>query len=242
MESAIVTGASRGIGFACAEALAKEGMHIVALASSYREEVRERFDRCFVSGYTYVAGDINDRDVRQRLIDEASQREFTMLVNAAGVAPLERRDILEMTEESFDRVMDTNLKSTFFLTQSAAKVMKRGRIITITSVSSYAASVERGEYCMSKAALSMMTELFALRLAPLGIGVYEIRPGVIRTDMTQPVIEKYEKLAKGGVIPRGRLGEASDVAKIVTAVARGDFDYCTGQVFDCDGGFSVRSL
>ncbi len=161
------------------------------------------------------------------------------------MAPRERRDLLEATEESFDEVIATNLKGPHFLTQGAAKWMTEqgaGRIVFVTSISSYTASVNRGEYCISKAGLSMTVALYALRLADLGIKVFEIRPGIIRTDMIARVEQVYEEKIAGGLLPQRRMGEGSDVARAVRAVADGLLDYSTGQVLNVDGGFSLRGL
>jgi NAD(P)-dependent dehydrogenase (short-subunit alcohol dehydrogenase family) len=161
------------------------------------------------------------------------------------MAPRERRDILEATEESFDEVLGTNLKGPYFLTQQAARWMgeqSNGRIVFITSISSYTASVNRGEYCISKAGLSMAVALYAERLAQLGIKVFEIRPGIIRTDMIAAVEKMYEERIAGGLLPQRRMGESSDVARTVRAIADGLLDYSTGQVLNLDGGFHLRSL
>ena len=171
--------------------------------------------------------------------------QLDLLVNNAGMAPRQRLDLLAATEESFDEVLNTNLKGPYFLTQSAARWMserKSGRVVFITSISAYTSSPNRGEYCVSKAGLSMAVKLFADRLAPDGIGVFEIRPGIIRTDMVAPVVEKYEKLAAEGLLPLGRLGESDDIARAVRALADGHLDYATGQVLDVDGGFHLRRL
>jgi len=174
-----------------------------------------------------------------------------VLVNNAGIAPRERRDLLELTEESYDHVMGVNLKSPFFLTQSAARIMmeliqtKRidgGAIINVSSISAYTASVNRGEYCLSKAGVSMATALWAARLADSGIRVYEVRPGVIATDMTSGVQKKYDALISGGLTPIRRWGQPDDVGRAVAAIARGDFPFSTGEVFNVDGGFHLRTL
>jgi NAD(P)-dependent dehydrogenase (short-subunit alcohol dehydrogenase family) len=167
------------------------------------------------------------------------------LVNNAGIAPPERRDILEATEESFDVVMATNLKGPYFLTQAAARWMAErgsGRIVFVTSISAYAVSVNRGEYCVSKAGLSMAAALYAARLAPCGVKVFEVRPGIIRTDMISKVEKAYEQRIAEGLLPERRLGEPSDVARPVRAIADGLLDYCAGQVLDVDGGFHLRTL
>ena len=174
-------------------------------------------------------------------------------MNCAGVAPLERRDILDMTEESFDHVMNINLKGTFFLTQSIANQMMNilsankikdytPRIINIGSISAYTSSVNRGEYCISKAGVSMITSLFADRLAAVGIPVFEVRPGIIETDMTAGVVEKYQNLIDNGLTPIKRLGQPKDVADCVWAAASGLLDFATGQVINADGGFHLRRL
>jgi NAD(P)-dependent dehydrogenase (short-subunit alcohol dehydrogenase family) len=161
------------------------------------------------------------------------------------MAPRERRDVLEASEESFDELIGTNLKGPHFLTQSAARWMVEqgsGRIIFVTSISSYTASVNRGEYCISKAGLSMSVALYAQRLASVGIGVFEIRPGIIRTDMISAVEKVYEEKVAGGLLPQRRLGEGADIARTVRAIADGLLDYSTGQILNVDGGFHLRSL
>jgi NAD(P)-dependent dehydrogenase (short-subunit alcohol dehydrogenase family) len=161
------------------------------------------------------------------------------------MAPRERRDLLDATEESFDELIATNLKGPHFLTQQAAKWMVEsgaGRIVFVTSISSYTASVNRGEYCISKAGLSMSVALYALRLAEMGIKVFEIRPGIIRTDMIAKVEQVYDEKIANGLLPQRRMGEGSDVARAVRTVADGLLDYSTGQVLNVDGGFSLRGL
>ena len=193
--------------------------------------------------------DIGSGEDRAGLLDFCYEKfgRLDLLVNNAGIAPRERRDLLEATEESFDEVLATNLKGPYFLTQDAARRMLKqdgahGRIVFVTSISSYTSSTNRGEYCVSKAGLSMTVQLFADRLAGEGLGVFEIRPGIIQTDMIAKVKGKYEKLAEEGLLPQGRLGLPEDIAKAVRAIADGGLDYSTGQVLDVDGGFHLRRL
>ena len=194
-----------------------------------------------------------DAEDRARLMSavDLDFGRLDVLVNNAGVASQARVDLLEATEESFDRLLNINLKGPYFLTQAAAKWMLEQKakgdernplIINITSVSAYAASPERGDYCVSKAGLSMMTKLFALRLASEGINVYEVRPGVIATDMTAKVKDKYDQLIDDGLTPIKRWGTAEDVAQAVAAVASGAFLFSTGEVINVDGGFHLRQL
>jgi|SRR5579863_1604227 len=252
--AAIVTGASRGIGRAIAQDLARTH-HVIATykgrrdaAESLRAEAGVEIFQCDVSSSTD----------RTALVDFARARfpRLDLLVNNAGMAPRERRDVLESTEESFDELVATNLKGPHFLTREAARWMLEarpekepgpgnlpfsGRIVFITSISSYTVSVNRAEYCISKAGLSMSAAVWAERLAANGIGVFEIRPGVIRTDMIAGVAQKYEERIRGGLIPQGRMGEPADVARAVRALADGLLDYSTGQVLNVDGGFQLRS-
>ena len=185
---------------------------------------------------------------RKNLVDTAIRTfgKVDILVNNAGVAPIERKDILEMSEESMDRLLGINLKGTFFLTQYTANKMIEGgfgdAIINVTSMSAYTASISRGEYCISKAGLAMATDLFAVRLAEYGINVYEIRPGIIRTDMTAGVSAKYEALIADGLLPIARMGEPEDIANAVYALASGLLKYSTGEVLNIDGGFHLRTL
>ena len=191
--------------------------------------------------------DISDIESVEKLVSFAEEKfgKIDLLVNNAGVAPKERKDILEINPDDFDFVLDINLKGTFFVTQKFVPLLRKNeksRIVNISSMSSYTASVNRGEYCISKAGISMITKLFAVRLAEYGISVIEIRPGIIETDMTSKVKEKYEKLISEGITPIKRMGQPEDIGKCVSSVAKGNFDFCTGTVIDCDGGFSVRSL
>ncbi len=251
---AIVTGASRGIGYAVAKRLGKDGCRVVLMASGSREKYEEPLRRLEEEGieYLYVRGDISVQADRLRLVEETVNRfgAIHILVNNAGVAPAVRSDLLDMTEESFDRVIGINTKGNLFLTQAVARQMmkqplegkKRGVIINISSCSSVVSSVNRGEYCVSKAGVSMLTTLFADRLAPEGILVNEVRPGVIATDMTGAVREKYDRLIEKGEFPIARWGTPEDVAGAVAALAGDDFLYTTGSYIDVDGGFHIRRL
>ena len=249
-KTVIVTGASRGIGRAVSLKLAADGFAVVAAARGTAEKAAEYVGELqkLSPESIYVSADISSEDDRRRLVDTAFDRfgGLDILVNNAGVAPTERRDILEMTEESMQRLLDINLKGTFFLTQYAANRMLAAKcgemIINVTSMSAYTASISRGEYCISKAGLSMATELFAARLAEYGINVYEIRPGIIRTDMTAAVTEKYEAMIAGGLLPISRMGTPEDIAGAVSAVASGALPYSTGEVINVDGGFHIRTL
>ena len=239
----VVTGGSRGIGRAIAVELAKT--HQVIGTYRGRRDAAESLRA--ETGADIQACDISSATDRQTLISQARQRfgKLDLLVNNAGIAQRERRDILDATEESFDQLIGVNLKGPHFLTQLAARWMLEqgsGRIVFITSISSYAASVNRAEYCVSKAALSMSVALYAQRLAACGIQVFEIRPGVIRTDMIAAVEKSYEERIAAGLVPQRRMGESADVAKAVRAIADGLLDYATGQVVNVDGGFHLRSL
>lgn len=249
-KTAIVTGASRGIGRAISLKLASDGYIVIAAARASEEKSAEYIAelKAISPDSIYVPADISDDTARKRLVDTAFEKfgRLDILVNNAGVAPLERNDILQMTAESMDRLLDINLKGTFFLTQYASNRMIENAcgeaIINVTSMSAYTASINRGEYCISKAGLAMVTELFAVRLAEYGINVYEIRPGIIRTDMTATVTEKYEKLIAGGLLPIARMGVPEDIAKAVSALASGALPYSTGEVINIDGGFHIRTL
>lgn len=240
---ALVTGAGRGIGRGIAVELAKTHTVVGAFRSN-TETARTLREE---TGAETFQMDISSAPDRAALIEFVRERHgrIDLLVNNAGVAPRQRRDILEATEESFAEVLDINLKGPYFLTQQAANLMLRrgsGRIVFVTSISAYTSSTARGEYCVSKAGLSMAVSLFADRLAAAGIGVFEIRPGIIQTDMIAAVRGKYEKLAAEGLLPQGRLGTPEDVAAAVRAIADGNLDYATGQVLNIDGGFHLRTL
>ena len=251
---ALVTGGSRGIGLAVARELGQAGYRLAILATrpeNFYPESMKYLQEAEVT-YHWFSGDIGSSEDRRRIVREVAESlgEIHVLVNNAGVAPKIRADLLDMTEESYDYVMDINTKGNMFMTQLVANQMcrqpvygsKRGTIINISSCSSEVSSVNRGEYCISKAGISMLTKLYADRLASERIYVYEIRPGVIRTDMTAAVEEKYEKLIQQGVFPIARWGLPEDVAKAVRAFCSDDFCYTTGSAIDVDGGFHIRRL
>jgi len=255
MKTALVTGGSRGIGYGIAECLAKDGFDLAINGVRDESSVTEVLDklRSFGVKVIYCQGDISGQESRKLIIDKVKQEfgQLNVMVNNAGVAPKERNDILEATEESFDYVVGTNLKGTYFLTQLAANWMVEqkeadeqfeGCIINVTSVSSTVASVNRGEYCIAKAGLSMVTQLYAARLGEFQIPVYEIRPGVIETDMTSGVKEKYDKMFSEGLAVQSRWGQPDDIGKAAASLARGDFPYSTGQVIMVDGGMTLQRL
>ncbi len=243
---AVVTGGSRGIGKAIAEELMKKDFIVIVTArnkNSGTDDMKKRYPDKF----RFVSCDISDPESRKNLVQfiEENFGKLDLLVNNAGVAPRERKDILEITPDDFDYLMNINLKGTFFLTQELTALLiknEKSRIVNISSMSAYTASVNRGEYCISKAGVSMITKLFASRLAQYGVSVIEVRPGIIETDMTSKVKEKYKQLISEGITPVNRMGKPEDVAKCVACVAEGSFDFCTGTVIDCDGGFNVRRL
>lgn len=243
---AVVTGGSRGIGKAIAEELLKIGYSVVITARNKSGEA-EALEKEYDGKVFFVPCDISKDEDRKNLFSfvDGTFGKLDLLVNNAGVAPRERNDILEITPEDFDYLTDINLKGTFFVTQGLAPLLmknEKSRIVNISSMSAYTASVNRGEYCISKAGIGMITKLFAARLAEYGVSVIEIRPGIIETDMTSKVKEKYEKFIAEGITPIKRMGQPLDVAKCVVSVAEGNFDFCTGTVIDCDGGFNVRRL
>ena len=254
MRTALVTGGSRGIGLSIVNELGLHGYRVALMATRPEEEYPESTEILRKAGvdYFWFSGDISNSEDRKRVVLQALEAlgTFDVLVNNAGVAPKVRADLLTMTEESFDYVIGTNTKANMFMTQAVALQMmkqplhgdKRGTIINISSCSAEVSSVNRGEYCVSKAGISMLTKLYADRLAPEGIFVYEIRPGVIRTDMTSQVEEKYTELIKQGMFPIARWGVPEDVAKAVRAFCSDDFCYTTGNYIDVDGGFHIRRL
>ena len=248
---ALVTGAARGIGAAIAVKLARSGFDLALFDVLETAHTAKAVAAAGREGLSLV-GDVAAAD-RASALEQIASRfgRLDVLVNNAGVAPKARADILEATEESYDRVMDINLKGPYFLTQAVAKWMVRQRaerpddwlcIVNISSMSAYTASPSRGEYCISKAGVSMATKLWAARLAEYGIGVYEIRPGIIATDMTEAVKDKYDRLIAEGLTPIRRWGQPADVAGAVAACARGELKFSTGEVINVDGGFHLRSL
>jgi 3-oxoacyl-[acyl-carrier protein] reductase len=256
-KTALVTGGSRGIGFGIASSLAAEGWSLVINGIRPAEAVGEALTglRKYGVRVGYARGDVSTSEGRAAIA--GATHEFTggktanLLVNNAGIAPKVRADLLELTEESYDNVMDTNLKGAFFLTQAFAREILAARrsdpsfsasIVNITSVSATVVSTNRGEYCIAKSGLAMLTQLFAARLGADGIPVYEVRPGVIRTDMTKGVTEKYDKLIGSGAFVQPRWGLPEDVGRAVAALARGDFSYSTGQVIMVDGGLTMVRL
>ena len=246
MKVAFVSGATRGIGRAIADRLHQNGYHVLYSGTRTERPADLPEDR------DYIGCNIADSEQRKAAFAYIDQHygRLDVLVNNAGVAPLVRQDILQMTEESFDRVLDINLKGTMFMCQHAANYMlahkdeweDQPRIINIGSISAYTSSTARGEYCISKAGLGMVTQLLADRLAAEGIPVFEVRPGIIATDMTEKVHEKYAKMIADGLLPIPRFGEPDDVAKMVEACCTGLLDYAAGQVLNADGGFSLRRL
>lgn len=252
---ALVTGGTRGIGLAVARALAAEGLDLV-LCGVREEALVEpvlRELRAEGAAVEYVRADVGERADRARLVSAVRERfaRLHVLVNNAGVAPRERLDLLEATEESFERLVRVNLQGPYFLTQALARFMLEQRrtdpawtgcIVNVTSMSAAVASTNRGEYCVSKAGLAMASRLFAVRLAAEGIPVYEVRPGIIRTDMTAAVAERYDRLIGEGLVPQGRWGLPEDVGRVVAALARGDAPYSTGSVIAVDGGLTLPRL
>lgn len=259
---AIVTGASRGIGKAIALELASLNYDIVISHFDFSPDGKPDETIClqtqeqiksFGVDCLCLRADVSSREDRQKLLDLTKDKfgRCDMLINNAGVAPSKRADLLDASEESFDHVISINLKGPYFLTQLVANWMikqkeefaaRNFRIVNTSSVSAYTSSPARGEYCISKAGVSMMTALYADRLAEYGIGVFEIRPGIIATDMTSVVKDKYDKLIAEGLTPTKRWGLPADIAKAVGAIAEGRLDFSTGQVINVDGGFHLRRL
>lgn len=254
-EVALITGGSRGIGYGIALQLAKEGYDIAINGVRDASAVTQQIAELEKAGakVLYCQANISLKDDRTKMLAQINGffGRLDVLVNNAGIAPRERKDILEATEESFSELIDTNLKGPYFLTQAVANWMIsqknerkefHGCIINISSISAVVASVNRGEYCIGKAGVSMATQLFAVRLAEYNISVYEIRPGIIQTDMTAGVTEKYDKLIAGGLTLQKRWGFPEDVGKAVLALVKGYLPYSTGQVINVEGGMLVKSL
>lgn len=256
MKTALVTGSRKGIGFATAKLLAQNGYRVILSSrtpenqiGAVREEIAAWPNECY-----YLPCDVSNAADRTEIFDRIIQREgrLDVLVNNAGIAPKIRQDLLETTEESFQHVLGTNLYGTFFMCQQGACRMLelrerlteeyQPRIINISSISAYTSSTNRPEYCISKAGISMTTTLFSDRLADTGIKVFEIRPGIIDTDMTEGVHEKYSRMIQEGITPIRRFGQPEDVANAVLAACSGLLDFSMGQILNADGGFSIRRM
>ena len=252
---ALVTGGTRGIGLGVARALAAEGFDLALCGLREEAEVAGAVAELRAKGgdVRYVRADVAARAGREALVAAVRSAfgRLHVLVNNAGVAPAVRADLLEAGEESFDRLVGVNLKGPYFLTQTVARFMLEQKerepgyaaaIVFVTSVSAEAASTNRGDYCVSKAGLAMAVRLFALRLAAASIPVYEVRPGIVHTDMTANVTEAYDRRIAEGLVPQGRWGEPEDVGRVVAALVRGDLAYATGAVIPVDGGFGIPRL
>lgn len=254
-KTALITGGSRGIGFGVALSLARSGFDICICGTRPESAVADAVKklRSTYRKVLYVQADVSRTEDRKQLVDTVRKefKQLNVLVNNAGIAPRQRNDILDATEKSFDEVISVNLRGPYFLTQQIARWMIEqkkahrnfeGCIINVSSISATVASLNRGEYCISKAGISMATRLWAVRLAEFGITVYEVRPGIISTDMTAAVQAKYDKLISEGLLLQPRWGTPEDVGKAVTMLAQGNLPYSTGQVVMVDGGFSVERL
>ncbi len=257
-KTVLVTGSSRGIGRGIAIEMAGRGFNVAVNYSGNRDAASETLELCLEKAldsdqvFKAFQADISIKEDRSRLLEEVIDAfgDFHSLVNNAGVAPKERLDLLEMSEESFDRLMTINLKGAFFLSQEVSRYWLSKEsfrsdfrsLIFVTSVSSEMVSINRGEYCIAKTGLSMSAKLFARRLAAENIGVYEIRPGIIKTDMTGGVKEKYDKLISGGLVPQKRWGFPSDIGSAAASLVQGDFAYSSGSVINVDGGLHIPEL
>jgi len=252
---ALVTGGTRGIGLGIARALARDGFDLVVCGLRDEARVAPALAELRAEGAAahYIRADVAERGDRLRLVSEIRERlgRLHVLVNNAGVGPRVRADILEAEEESFERLVRVNLQGPYFLTQSVARWMLEqrqadagwsGAVVFVTSCSVTMVSTNRGEYCVSKAGLAMASQLWAVRLAETGIPVFEVRPGIVRTDMTAKVAEKYDRLVAEGVVPQRRWGLPDDVGRVVAALARGDAPYSTGAVVSVDGGLAIPRL
>jgi 3-oxoacyl-[acyl-carrier protein] reductase len=253
--TALVTGGTRGIGLGVARALAGDGWNLVVAGARAESEVTGTLDQLRASGATvgYESADLASQDDRARLVAalRAKYGALDALVNNAGRAPRVRADLLDATEDSFDELLRTNLRGPYFLTQQVARALVEQRsrdrdrwqsIVFVTSVSARLVSTNRGEYCVSKAGLAMAAQLFAVRLAEFQIPVYEVRPGIVATDMTAPVKDAYDRRIADGLVPDRRWGTPDDVGRVVTSLVRGDMPYATGSVINVDGGLSIPRL
>jgi len=253
--TALVTGGTRGIGLGIARALARDGWDLLLSGQRPAADVSAIADdlQRFGGRVDYVAGDISQAAGRAAIVERARSSEGAVnaLVNNAGRAPRLRADLIDATEDSFEEVLRTNLQGPYFLTQAVARDMLertradstfRASIVFVTSVSAEMVSPNRGEYCVSKAGLAMAASLFAVRLAPAGIPVYDVRPGIIATDMTAPVKDLYDRRIVDGLVPEGRWGQPDDVGRAVCALLRGDLPYATGSVIHVDGGLALKRL
>jgi NAD(P)-dependent dehydrogenase (short-subunit alcohol dehydrogenase family) len=256
----LVTGASRGLGRGIAVALAKDGLSVAIHYASNRQAADETLVACREAApdgrpqFALVRGDVGQADDRRRIVEEtlAACGRIDALVNNAGIAPRERRDITDATEESFDELIAVNLKGPYFLSQAVARhwLERKGdcrlpggyTLVFVSSISAYMASISRGEYCISKAGLAMATKLWATRLATEGAQVFELRPGLMATDMTAGVKEKYDRLIDEGLVPQRRWGTSEDVGLAVCALMKGGFPFSTGDVINVDGGFHIQRL
>jgi NAD(P)-dependent dehydrogenase (short-subunit alcohol dehydrogenase family) len=253
---ALITGGTRGIGLGIARSLAAEGLDLALCGLRSRDEVRPVLDELRGRGreVIYETADVGSREERERLMVRVRERlgRLHVLVNNAGMSSLDRGlDLLDAREQSFERLLRVNLQGPYFLTRAAARWMldqresdpsHAGCIVNVSSVSATVVSVNRGDYCVAKAGLSMATRVWAARLAEHGIPVYEVRPGLIRSDMTAPAREKYDALIEGGLLPQARWGEPEDVGRAVAALVRGDLPYSTGHALAVDGGLTVQRL
>ena len=247
-KTALVTGASRGIGRAISLKLLANGYHLIGVSrhiDQHDEGLCEAAEKARVT-FTALCADVAQRTDHDKIFDTVNDTFgcLNVFVQNSGVAPLVRTDILAMTEESYDRVMAINLKGPVFLTQKLFPLFGAAdlaRLIYITSISAHMASINRGEYCLSKAGLSMFAQLMATRTSGTGVKVFEIKPGIIETDMTKPVMEKYQAMIADGLIPEGRMGQSEDIAKVVISLVKGDFDYAHGSVLEISGGMQIQT-
>ncbi len=248
--TALITGGQQGIGLGIAQALHRSGWRAAILSERDPGDAAVSAALATMPGAVHVRHDIRATETVAAALDQVEARvgPVTTLVSNAGVPAMVRGDLLDMTVESFDRCMDVNLRGAFFLIQEIARRMLKlpadpyRSIQVVTSVSAGTVSPDRAEYCISKAGASMMAKAFAARLAPEGIGVFELRPGIVRTPMTGPVADRYDARIADGLVPAGRWGEPTDVGRVAVPLARGDFDFATGAAIPVDGGLSIHRL